>query len=220
MSLVVWILIAVLSGLAVYTYMYPYTQPEAKIVEIEKPIVVEKEVIRTVEVIKTVEVIVEATPQPTQEPVAVLSPVIPTATQKTCLDQAWIEMQPRDAVQGDAVRSGSLYRLNVSILNMGNCDWIGYKLVSVEGDVLEVDVPVTYPGQTATWLAEENIARFPVQYKFMLKDNFGNTFPFLNGSLQDGTMNWQMEVYTRLSLINPGSGNYTGYNELVCGVSG
>ena len=172
---------------------------------VEQPIVVEKystievPMIITQEVIKTV--VVVATPQPTevvaQIPAPILSPTpIPTlrTVEEPCMDVPYIEMQPKDYIQGDALKMHTLYNVHVTLYNGGTCTWDGYTLYSEDSvPIIDVPVPYTPPGSKVTFSVASGEVRWPLQYMIVMRDSDGNFVPFANGT-KDGCMAWTMET--------------------------
>jgi hypothetical protein len=221
-------LICVLVGASVfvtYSLVLPQTQPEVvhdvKVVTIEVPIerIVEK--IVTQEVIK--EVIVVATPQPTAIVAQLPPPVIPTTfilpTKEPCTNVAFIETRTEDKIQQASLKVGNGYRLNTTLYNAGSCDWIGYKLVSINGNDLEASVPDTLAGQKAIFTITEGIVRLPIRYMLVMQDELGNKFPFAYGGTVNGCMEWTMETYSILPLFT--QKQFTGFTtRFTCGPNG
>jgi hypothetical protein len=192
------LILALMAGMAIsYYYMIPYTQPEVQykveVVTVEVPKIVMQEVIVTKEIVVT------ATPSPVVEqlpPPVIPSTPVPTlqTVEESCIDVPYIEMQPKDYVQGDALKMHTLYNVHVTLYNGGTCTWDGYKLYSGDSvPIIDVPVPYTPPGSKVTFSIASGEVRWPLQYMIVMMDSDGNFVPFANGT-KDGCMAWTMET--------------------------
>lgn len=215
MNIALLILCAVAGGFAVYAYETSQPVPTAQIIEVPKIVEIPKivEVEKIVEVIKTIEVVQLAvqntnvphtTPQPTEEPIVLVAP-----TKTPCLNSAWIIQQPKDRIQGSALKLNTEHKSMIVLENTGTCDWIGYTLVS-KTDPMVLEVPVTYVGERVSIEVRLDI-RYPMSFKWVMVSDDGQEFVFENGSYVDGTMNFSIDVYrgNTLSIPLPGGGLLT-----------
>ena len=208
-----------------YTYMLPYTQPEVQykveVVTVEVPKIVPQEVIVTKEIVIT------ATPSPVEvvEQVPIPTTILPTpvptfqSVEEPCMDVPYIEMQPRDYIQGDALKMHTLYNVHVTLYNGGTCTWDGYTLYSEDSvPVIDVPVPYTPSGGKVTFSVASGEVRWPLQYMIVMRDGDGNFVPFANGT-KDGCMAWTMETLGK----TPGFQQTLRYgfsSKIVCGSGG
>lgn len=221
MFLVIACILSLASVYVTYTYMLPYTQPEiqykAEVVTVEVPKVITQDVIKTVEVVR----VVTATPAAT-EVVAQLPPPatpIPEPTKEPCMDVAYIEMQPKDYVQGDALKVNSLYNVHTTLYNAGTCIWEGYTLYSDNSvPVINTQVPYAMPGQRVTFSVASGEVLWPLQYMIVMRNAEGGFVPFANGT-KDGCMAWTLETLKETPGFNQ-TMRYGFSSKLVCGASG
>lgn len=152
-----WVLICLLGLVALFLVMgasslfgYFYSETTYQPEVIVETVVVDNtvEVVVTKEVIK--EVMVTATPMPQEvaAPTATPEPLAVYPTEAMCEDAAWVVMQPRSDIDGNAMKVGTISRLHFRIRNEGTCIWDGYVLSS-DGALPDIPVPLTYPGEIA-----------------------------------------------------------------------
>jgi hypothetical protein len=224
LGLMLLFVVFLLIGMALYieyTIMEPMTHPDT-IHDVQIKAVV---VTVPVEVVRTVETIITATPlPPTVEVVALPPPVaqpteVPTPQPTPCIDVPYIEMQPRDYVQGDALPLNRLYNVHATLYNGGTCIWDGYTLYSDNSvPVIDVAVPYTVPGERATFSIASGEVMWPMQYMIVMRDESGNFVPFANGT-KDGCMTWTVETIGK----TPGFQQPIRYgfsSKLTCGPGG